>query len=408
MSSKTETSASSSSASSPAGAERPSPVCVHFGTCGGCQTQDVPYEIQLARKAARLEALLGPAGWDRPVPVHPSPAVWYYRNKMEFSFQDVYPRPEPGGDYILLGLKRRKRWDKVLNVTECRLLSPEAPALLAAVHAWALREGLEPYNLHRRTGFLRHLVLREGKATGDRMALLVTGPGDLPKESFVESVLSAYPATAVLWGVNGGASDVARSDAVEALFGPGFIMEEILGRRFRISPYSFFQTNTRGAGALYSRVRDWLREAGAEAVLDLYCGSGGISLCVADVCGRVRGVEESSSAVADARANASANGIGNAEFIKGRVEESPSVFSGADFKADAVVVDPPRAGLHPAAARSLLEARFPRVIYVSCNPAAMIQDMGRLSGGYALRRVEAVDLFPHTEHVETLALLERT
>ncbi len=382
-----------------------SPRCQHFGECGGCQLQDRPYEAQLALKTEKVRALLEPLGWNRPLRAHASPQLWYYRNKMEFSFQDVFPAPPLGEDYLLLGLKRRKRWDKVMNLSECHLLSPQAPALLEAVHAWAFRENLEPYNLHRHRGFLRHLVLREAKNTPDKMVLLLSSEGKLPEGSFLEAVLSRYPASSVLWGMHAGAADVARSDGVKVLSGQDHITEEILGRRFRISPYSFFQTNSNGAAALYSILREWLASIGPKNVLDLYCGSGAIGLCVADLCERVMGVESVPSAVEDARFNASSNGIGNVEFLLAKAEDLLPGLAAQKAEIDAVIVDPPRCGLHPDATAALKELGAPWILYVSCNPKALAEDIRRLGGFYRLERVEIVDLFPHTEHVETVALL---
>ena len=385
--------------------ERSKGRCRHFGDCGGCQLQDKPYEEQLALKASRVTELLKLAGWTGPLPIHRSPDEWYYRNKMEFSFQDVFPAPALGQDYLLLGLKRKGRWDKVMNLAECHLLSPEAPKLLEAVHAWALHENLEPYNLHRQTGFLRHLVVREAKNTPDRMVLLVTNPGSLPEPSFVEAVRSAYPATSILWGVNTKSADVARTDKVRKLYGEEQITEELLGRRFRISPYSFFQTNTRGAGALYGLLRGWLAELKPKHVLDLYCGSGAISLCVADLCERVLGVEIVESAVLDARHNAQANKVGNAEFMAAKTEELLPILAAQNLDVDLVVTDPPRSGMHPDATRALRDLGAPHLIYVSCNPKALVADLLRLKDYYSLEKVECVDLFPHTDHVETVALL---
>lgn len=380
--------------------------CRHFGDCGGCQNQDISYEHQLEKKSAYLTSLLEPLRWKTPIEVRPSPDPWYYRNKMEFSFQDVYPVPPLGEDYLLLGLKRRQRWDKVMNLSECFLMSAEVVKLLEAVHAWALREKIEPYNLHRQTGFLRHLVVREGKNTRDRMVLLITSPGELPKESFLSAVHSAYPATTVLWGVNRKKSDVAKSDRLEILEGPGTIMETALGRRFRVSPHSFFQTNTRGAEVLYSRIREWLKEIGPRNLLDLYCGSGGISLCVADLCDQVFGIEEAASAVLDAKLNADENKIKNAEFMEARVEDLLPALASKEPQADVVIMDPPRSGLHPSAAKVLKQICPEWIVYVSCNPKAMAEDLQRFSDLYEIKRLEAVDLFPHTDHVEALALLK--
>lgn len=399
MSSKTATSASSSS---PASAAK----CSHFGVCGGCQLQDKPYAEQLALKAARVTELLAGAGWTQPVPIHASPDVWFYRNKMEFSFQDVFPAPPMGQDYLYLGLKRKNRWDKVMNLQECHLLSPEAPKLLEAVHAWALKENLEPYNLHKQRGFLRHLVVREGKNTKDRMVLLVTNPGKFSVSSFVEAVRAAYPATSILWGVNQKPADVAKTEKLDKLHGADHITEEVLGRKFRISPYSFFQTNTRGAGLLYGMIRDWLKDLAPKHVLDLYCGSGAIALCVADLCERVLGVEVIESAVLDARHNAEANGVKTADFMTAKTEELLPVLAAQNLEVDVVVTDPPRCGMHPDAVKALKALSAPYILYVSCNPKALAEDVRRLGDYYALMRAECVDLFPHTDHVETIALLK--
>lgn len=397
--SKTKTQADSETAV-PASAK-----CKHFGECGGCQIQDLEYERQLEKKGHALDGYFEPAGWKMPIDVRPSPDRWYYRNKMEFSFQDVYPVPPAGEDHLRLGLKRRQRWDRVLNLSECHLMSVEATKLLDSVHDWARREKLEPYNLHKQVGFLRHLVVREAKNTKDRMVLLVTSPGELPEKSFVEAVRSSYPATTVLWGTNRKKSDVAKSDNLQVLDGPGTITEKVLDRSFRISPHSFFQTNTRAAEKLYARIREWLTELKVKNLLDLYCGSGGISLCVADLCEFVLGVEEVPSAIEDAQRNAEANGIKNTQFMQAKVEELLPGFAATEPQADAVILDPPRSGLHPSAVKSLKQLCPEWVIYVSCNPKAMAEDVARLADYYELQRLEAFDLFPHTEHVEALGLL---
>ncbi|MBI4347426.1 MAG: 23S rRNA (uracil(1939)-C(5))-methyltransferase RlmD [Elusimicrobia bacterium] len=400
MSSKTATSASSNSTT-----DRGAAKCKHFGSCGGCQLQDKTYEEQLQLKTKRVSELMATVGWTKPIAMRPSPDTWYYRNKMEFSFQDVFPAPPLGQDYLFLGLKRKNRWDKVMNLEECHLLSPESPALLNAVHAWALKENLEPYNLHKQTGFLRHLVVREAKNTKDRMVLLVTNPGKMPAKSFVEAVLKAYPATSILWGVNTKPADVARTEKLDKLHGDDHITEELLGRRFRISPYSFFQTNTKGAGALYSLLREWLKDLQPQRLLDLYCGSGAISLCVSDMAENVLGVEVVDSAVLDARHNAAANKVKNAEFMVAKTEELLPVLAAQNLEVDVVITDPPRCGMHPDAVKALKTLSPGRLLYVSCNPKALAEDIRRLGEYYILERVECVDLFPHTDHVETVAQL---
>jgi len=381
------------------------PRCRHFGECGGCRLQDVPYEAQLAAKAESLRGLMERAGWAAAVNVRPSPEQWFYRNKMEFSFQDVYPVPPAGGDPLLLGLKRRNRWDKVLNLAECFLMSPEVPALLESVHAWARKEKLEPYNLHKQVGFLRHLLVREGKNTGERTVHLITAPGQLPARGFVEAVRSSYPASTVLRGVYSGKADVAFSDSIEILHGEGCLHEEILGKRVRISPHAFFQTNTRGAELLYGMLREWLAQLRPKRLLDLYCGVGSISFCLADLCENVFGVEVAESAVADARANASELGMRNVEFQAAKAEELLPAFAAQGVDVDVVVADPPRSGLHPAVVEALKTLSPGWILYVSCNPKAMAEDIRKLSSSFDLQKVEGIDLFPHTDHLESVALL---
>lgn len=397
----------SASSSSPSSGGATAARCRHFGECGGCALQHLSYEEQLEGKRQKVNGCLAPLGCEV-ASAQASPETWFYRNKMEFSFGDVYP-PVEGGPALKLGQKAKGRWWHVLDLQECFLLSEEAPKLLASVRAWAEREKLAPFNAKRHTGFLRHLVVREGKNTGERLVDLVTAAGDFPAESFVEAVASSYPATTILRGVNAKVSDTAVSDALTALTGPGYIHEELrVGprrRRFRISPHSFFQTNTRGAERLYGLVRAWLEPERPKRLLDLYCGAGSIGLCLADVCGEVVGAELNPSAVADAKLNASLNDAPNVSFYQGAVETLlPSLLA---LAPDAIVVDPPRAGLHSTATGLLLEVRAPTLVYVSCNPEALARDLALLQEGYAVERAEVVDLFPHTEHVETAVLLRR-
>lgn len=396
------TSASSSSLAEPKAVK---PRCRHFGDCGGCRLQELDYPDQVLKKGAYLRELLGRMEWRDTIPMHPSPEPWYYRNKMEFSFQDIFPAPPEGEDPLLLGLKRRNRWDKVMNLDECHLLSPEAPKLLASVHEWARKEKLEPFNLHKHVGFLRHLVVREGKNTGERMVNLVTAEGSIPKESFIEAVKKDYPASTILHSIHTEKSDTTSASKTEILDGPGTITEKALGKSFRISPYSFFQTNTKGAEFLYQMIRDWIAPIKPKNLLDLYCGGGGISLSVADLCGRVMGVELVPSAIEDARHNAVENKISNAEFMAAKVEDVLPGLSTQKIDVDIVLLDPPRSGLHPKAVNALKELSAHWILYVSCNPKAMVEDIKRLSSLYDLVKCEGVDLFPHTDHLEAVALM---
>jgi len=392
------------SATSSSPTER-SVLCRHFGACGGCSLQDRPYAEQLTHKKGKVQAALSGIGDLPPLSILGSPQAFNYRNKMEFSFGDVYP-PSPTR-WLKLGMKPKGRWYEILDLEECRLPSPEAAQLLAAVRLWAEREKITPYNSHKKEGILRHLVLREAKNRAERMVVLVTTTGDIPRQSFIEAVLSVYPATTILLGCNAKLSDTAVSDELEILTGPGYIAETLRFHGgsvdYRISPHSFFQTNSLGTQVLYGLLRDWTREAKARTVLDLYCGGGGIALSLAGAVEKVVGVESNKSAVQDAAANAELNGLKNCDFYGGTVEFLlPALL---DMKPEVAIVDPPRAGLHASAVKALLDSTPPVLFYVSCNPEALARDLKVLSERYRVERLVAVDLFPHTEHVETVAWL---
>ncbi len=394
-----------------------SDLCPHFGECGGCQYQDEAYEAQLARKGAELAALFAPwrAG---PVEVAPSPVQWYYRNKVDLTFgRKFYPEPPPK-DFereTVLGFKRKGRWFWPLEIQECRIASPETAGLLAAVRDWRRREGLPGFDTRKHTGLLKILLIREGKRTGERMVVLITAPGEFDGASFAAAVQASYPATSVQWGVHRGLAEVAMADEVHVLAGAPHITEELHipsaeGARklsFRLSPFSFFQTNTLGTEVLYGKIREWVRARQPEVLYDLYGGSGGIAFACADLAGEVISVEEAAGATADGEHNRGRNGIGNVAFVTERVERYLRGQRDAEaLRPDGLVIlDPPRAGLHPKALRRIMEWRPPEILYVSCKPAALAQEMETLAEAYDLVDLEAVDMFPHTRHVEALARL---
>jgi 23S rRNA (uracil1939-C5)-methyltransferase len=383
--------------------------CRHFGSCGGCLTQDQAYEAQLAAKSAALGELFSPF-WPSPIEPLPSPDVWYYRNKVELSFHLNYDKNPATGKLEpsnpALGFKRRGRWYETLDIEECFLLSPELSSLLGAVREWARAHDVPVYDQKTRRGLLRHLVVREGKNTGERLVMLLAAPGDLDRKSFARAVSSSYPATTILVGTNDSISDVAQAQSLETLEGPGFIRESLtvgpVKRTFRVSPFSFFQTNTRATEKLYGLARDWVADEKPKTLLDLYGGSGTIGLSVNDLAGKVVSVEAVASATADGHVNAEAAGAANIEFVSAAVE---AWLPGRDLEADAAIVDPPRSGLHPKALKALVERPLPRLLYVSCNPKLLARELPELFKAYRLEWIKAVDMFPHTEHVEAVASL---
>ncbi|HOX23451.1 MAG TPA: 23S rRNA (uracil(1939)-C(5))-methyltransferase RlmD, partial [Elusimicrobiales bacterium] len=386
-------------------------------TCGGCAYLDQPYQQQLRLKSERLRAAL--AGlWDAPVEVRPSPDIFAYRNKMEFGFSHQVRAKNEDGSYLFedcLGMKSKGRWDKAVDLQECRLCEDSAASLLAAVRVWAADNSLAYYDLRRHTGFLRHLVLRRGVGTGRHLVALLTAPGELPAESFVQAVRGVYSDAGVLWGVNHSVSDVAASPELKILAGPEFITEKIaqsaagglgaLETEFKITLRAFFQTNTRAASLLYAHVRGQAFRGGCSVCFDLYGGSGAISLMLRDVADKCVCVETVADAVEDGRVNAAANGAGNIEFVNAKVEDYlPQAV--AALPDACVVLDPPRAGLHARAIGALLESRPQSIIYVSCNPDALARDLKALAQSYKIDSIVGFDLFPHTVHVESVAVLQ--
>lgn len=405
----------------------PSPVaaasrCPHFGPhggpCGGCTFQHLAYEAQLASKRLRVAEALAPvlgAG----VGVEPVLGMahpWHYRNKLDFTFGARRYRvdgEEEGRDTsFALGFHVPRFWSKVLDVERCAIAFEGADALLGTVRRAARAAGLPPWDARAHTGLLRHLVLRRGVRTGETMLVLVTSE-HAPElvEPLARTVLAAHPElTTIVQDVNARPASVAVGQEQRVLHGPGTIDEVLLGRRFTLSPHSFFQTNTSQAERLFEVVREEARLAPGGVVYDLYCGAGTIGLCLADLAGTVVGFDSVPAAVADARANAARNGLTAATFVEGDVLDSLAAFGAGSARPrpDVVVLDPPRAGLHARVTPAVLDLGAPRIVYVSCNPDSAARDLAALTlGGYLVERVRPVDLFPHTPHIETVIALRR-
>jgi 23S rRNA (uracil1939-C5)-methyltransferase len=378
--------------------------CDHFPACGGCRFQDLAYEAQLAAKEAQVRDALVRLGGipDPPLePALPADAIFHYRNKLEYSFA-----PAPAG--LTLGFHRAGRWDEVLDIRECWLTTELGNAVRDATRAWAREHALAAYDQATQTGFLRHLVVREGRNTGQAMVVLVTAPGTLPEESFIRAVTRFPEVRSVYWGINDRPAEVTNVPT-RLLFGEEAIEEELCGLRFRIRPNAFLQTNTSMAERLYGLAVEYAGLSGRETVYDLYSGTGTIGLVLARQALTVWGIEASEESVACAIENAAQNGITNAAFFAGDVGRSIEELRERSGTPDVVVVDPPRAGLSGKALRRIGDLEAPRVVYVSCNPttfAANAKEL-RTGWGYRLERARPVDMFPHTPHVETVALLTR-
>ncbi len=382
-------------------------TCGHTAYCGGCSRQSEAYSEQLARK----ETLIRTALQEIPVglfhPILSSPETFYYRNKMEFSFGDNFDRnilnlPAPEGT-VHVGLHPKGRFSLTSPTPECRLLSKDSTEIMKIVGEWATEFSIPVYVRPKHRGVLRHLVIREGKNTNERLVMLVSTTA-VTHVDVLKSRLqsSGIPITTFLWARHDGLSDVARGTEVEIGWGEGWIREKLGRIEFRVSPHSFMQTNTHAAERLIKVLRSWIQEG--KILLDLYCGAGTIGLNLADLFERVIGMECEPESVANARETAERNGITNANFESGRVEKLLDKFP-HDRAQTICVVDPPRAGLHPDVVKALAASQFTSIIYVSCNPISLAKDLKGLEVAYAIKEVQPMDFFPHTDHMETAVFL---
>ena len=386
------------------GPNRVDAPCAHYPACGGCRFQDLDYEVQARAKADQVrDALVRIGGIAEPPlePILPADDVFHYRNKLEYSFTQLEDGPT-------LGFHKAGRWDEVLEIERCWLTTELGNAIRNAVREWARTDRLVAYSQEDQSGYLRHLVVREGRNTGQALVQLVTAAGEKFDTGGFVDVLRVFPQVrSVHWSVNESAAEVTNLPT-ELLWGEEAIEEELCGLRFRVRPNAFLQTNTAMAERLYGVAREFAGLGGDETVYDLYCGIGTIGLVLASDALTVWGIDVSEESIACALENAELNGIGNAAFFAGNVGQSVAELHERSGDPDVVVVDPPRAGLAGKALKRLGEIGAPRIVYVSCNPTTLAGDVKRLADdhGYALRRAKPVDMFPHTPHVETVALLE--
>ncbi len=398
--------------------ERPSPdrvepPCPYFGRCGGCRLQHLAYPAQLAWKTKQVADVLARLGGVQGYELRPivgAPEIWGYRNKMEFT---LAPGPAAGagsGPAAVVGLHQADRYDVVLDVERCLIQSERMNALLAEARAFFAERRLPAYEQEGGEGLLRFLVLREGRQTGEGMVNVVTAsPAVSEVAPLAERLAVRVPGTAsVVMNVNPRKASVAQGVEEHLLGGRDHVRERIGGLTFQVSASSFFQTNTVQAERLFQLVVDAAELRGDETVLDLYSGTGAISLLLARRCRHVYGIEVAPAAVEDAGRNARANGIDNCTFLAGEVRfVLPGVLA-RGVRAEVVVADPPRAGFHPRALSALVALAPARVVYVSCNPSTLARDLGELvRGGYRLGWVQPVDMFPHTPHIEAVARLDR-
>ena len=397
---------------------RTEPTCSYFGTCGGCKWQHVDYQAQLDAKTQSVRESFEHAGGRSDVTVHPALGAedrYYYRNKMEFSFSaGRWLTPDEissGKDFntsFALGLHVPGNFAKVLDLHECHLQSAWSASFVNAVRTFCLENEWSAWHPRKHTGYLRHLVIRQAANTEEIMVNLVTSHHDADRMAAMSTWIqeTAPQVTTFINTINSGVAQTAFGEAMHTVFGPGLIHDRIGDHTFEIAPNAFFQTNTRQAETLYRVAAEYAALTPDDLVYDLYCGAGTISLYVAPKVKQVIGVELVEEAVQNARRNAAANGISNVTFETGDMmtlfnEE----FIARNGKPDVLIVDPPRAGLHPKVVRQIGELAPERFIYVSCNPHSQAKDLSYLTDTFEVVQVQPVDLFPHTHHIESVAQL---
>ncbi len=382
---------------------RITPRCSHFLICGGCSWQYLPYSEQLKYKARFVSDAIERIGKLEAVeidPIIPSADEFYYRNKMEYSFSD-----EAGG---CAGLHVRGQFDAVFDLKECYLQSPRSVAALDTVRKLARQFGVPFYNFRDGSGELRFLVVREGKLTGDFMLNIVTFDREFSgRDEFFGGVFEQVNGlTSLFHTVNGRKAHVAIGDELIHIFGDTYLTEQIGHLTFRVTPFSFFQTNTKQTRVLYDIIREHTQPKAEHTLLDLFCGCGTISLYLARDVASVLGIEINPEAIEMAKLNASLNNVPNTEFVSGDVRKLLVQLHEGGREFDTIVTDPPRAGLEQTAVRRICRLGAKRIVAVSCNPATLARDLGQfVEAGYRVERVTPVDMFPQTAHVETVASL---
>lgn len=385
------------------------PACGHFADCGGCAWQNLPYEEQLRLKEQQVRELLDQAvsGYAYAFEgIKESPNRYGYRNKMEFSFGDG----QKDGP-LELGMHKRGSFYDIVTVGDCRIADADFGRILEETLAYFREQGTSFYHKMQHTGYLRHLLVRKAARTGEILAALVTTTQAGEKEEKLldgwKNRMQALTLDGTLTGLlhtkNDSLADVVQSDGTCVLFGRDYFYEELLGLRFRITPFSFFQTNSLGAEVLYETARTYIGDTKGQVVFDLYSGTGTIAQILAPVAGRVIGVEIVEEAVEAAKENAELNGLSNCEFLAGDVLK---VLDSIREKPDIIVLDPPRDGVHPKALKKIMDYGVERILYISCKPTSLVRDLELLQErGYRVERGCCVDLFPWSGNVETVCLL---
>jgi len=400
--------------------ERLEPFCPHFGVCGGCRWQPLPYARQLEAKRQQVEDQLvriGHLSVPEIRPTLPSLQTEYYRNKLEFSASSqrwflekgVDPDSVPPAERVGLGFHVGKFFDKVLDIRECHLQPEPSNAIRLFIKQFCVDNGYEFYNIRENNGYFRNMFVRTTEKGAVMLIVCFAYEDKARREALLDAVAARFPEIRSLWYVINEKKNDTIGDQTPLLYkGDDAIYEEMEGLRFKIGPKSFYQTNSRQAERLYGVAREFAALTGSETVYDLYTGTGTIAQFVSKGAKKVIGIEYVPEAIADAKINAAANGITSCEFFAGDMKDVlTESFIKKHGKPDVIILDPPRAGIHPDVAKVILAAAPQRMVYVSCNPASQARDLAIFAPSYEITAVQPVDMFPHTMHVENVVALIR-
>ena len=400
-------------------ADRVEAFCEYFGICGGCKWQFLPYEKQLFYKQQQVEdqlKRLGKVELPELSPILGSAKNTFYRNKLEFSFSnkrwltlDEMDEEHEPATMNALGFHIPRMFDKIIDVEKCWLQPDPSNAIRNFVRSYALEHELEFFDIRSQEGFLRNMIVRTA-STGENMLILAFYKEDVEKrEALLNAIVEEFPElTSLMYVINSKGNDTITDQDVIAFNGPDHIFEEMEGLRFKIGPKSFYQTNSEQAYELYKVARDFASLSGNEVVYDLYTGTGTIANFVARQAQKVVGIEYIPEAIEDARINSSINGIENTSFYAGDMKAVLNDdFIAENGTPDVIITDPPRAGMHEDVVKTILQVAPEKVVYVSCNPASQARDLALMDEQYKVAKIQPVDMFPHTHHVENVVLLEK-
>ncbi|MBQ8021952.1 MAG: 23S rRNA (uracil(1939)-C(5))-methyltransferase RlmD [Bacteroidales bacterium] len=399
--------------------QRLEPFCEHFGVCGGCRWQPLPYDLQLQAKQQQVWDQLVRIGHLDIPPISPiigSDKTVFYRNKLEYSFSSKRwilrhedPEAIPPQDRVGLGFHVGKFFDKVLDIKQCWLQKEPSNAIRLFIKEYAVNHGLEFYDIRENHGFLRNMFIRTTEAGAVMLILCFAREDREARTSLLDAIAGRFPEiTSLYYVINTKLNDSISDQECILYKGEDAIYETMEGLTFKIGPKSFYQTNSPQAYKLYSVAREFAGLTGSEVVYDLYTGTGTIAQFVSAKASKVIGIEYVPEAIEDAKVNAARNGITNCTFFAGDMKDILTAgFIAGHGRPDVVILDPPRAGIHPDVAEVILQAAPSKIVYVSCNPASQARDLAILSQAYDITAVQPVDMFPHTMHVENVCALRR-